>query len=196
VALAGLLVVLPAVAAYQNGPMPGLTGGFGEPTCTMCHQGQPPGPKDGTLSLEAPREFRPGQTYQLRITLTRRNLAVGGFEISARFRARPSAGAQAGTLRPLDPRTQVVTGAKGVQYAQHTQAGSKAVPPGKLTWVIEWRAPDQAPGTVLFHVAANAANGDASPLGDLIYTFEAVSGPARSARSGSLAPAPAPLPAH
>ncbi|HOC17098.1 MAG TPA: hypothetical protein PKK95_02465 [Vicinamibacterales bacterium] len=191
-ALAGLLVALPVVAAYQNGPMPGVTGGFGEPTCTMCHQGPPPGPKDGRLSLEAPREFRPGQTYQLRVTLTRRNLAVGGFEVAARFQTRPAAGAQAGTLRSLDPRTQVVTGAKGVQFAQHTQAGSKAVPPGKMTWVVEWRAPEQAPGNVLFHVAANAASGDASPLGDLIHTLEVVSRPAPAARAGS----PAPVSAH
>lgn len=192
VALAGLLLALPVVSAYQNGPMPGVTGGFGEPTCTMCHQGQPPGPRDGKLVLEAPREYRPGQAYRLRVTLARRNLSAGGFEIAARFQSRPSVGAQAGVLRSLDPRTQVVAGAKGVQFAQHTQAGSKAAPPGTLTWVVEWRAPDEAPGNVVFHVAANAANGDASPLGDLIHTVEVVSRPAPAAPPGL----PDPVPAH
>ncbi len=187
-----LLLALPVLSAYQNGPMPGLTGGFGEPTCTQCHQGQPPGPRDGTLALEAPREYRAGRTYQLRVTLARRNLAVGGFEIAARFQSRPSVGAQAGTLRALDPRTQVVTGEKGVQFAQHTAAGSKIAPPGKLTWVVEWRAPAQAPGNVVFHVAANAANGDASPLGDLIHTVEVVARPL----PGGAYPVPEPAASH
>ncbi len=191
VALAGLLLALPVVSAYQSGPMPGVTGGFGEPSCTMCHQGQAPGPRDGKLSLEAPREYKPGETYQLRVTLVRRNLNVGGFEIAVRFQTRPAAGAQAGTLRALDPRTQVVTGGKGVQYAQHTAAGSKIAPPGKLTWVVEWRAPDQAPGNVVFDVAANAANGDASPLGDVIHTAEVVSRPVAGVPSGLPEPSPA-----
>lgn len=192
VVLAGSLLALPVLAAYQNGPMPGVTGGFGGPTCTMCHQGQPPGPRDGKLSLEAPREFRPGQIYQLRITLARRNLSVGGFEIAARFQSRPAVGAQAGALRSLDPRTQVIVGANGVQFAQHTEAGSRAVPPGTLTWVVEWHAPDEAPGNVVFHVAANTTNGDASPLGDRIHTAEFVSRPAPARTSGF----PDVVPAH
>jgi hypothetical protein len=182
VALGGLLLALPALSAYRGGPLPNVAGGFGDPTCTQCHQGPPPGPREGTLSIEAPREYRPGQIYQLRVTLVRRNLTVGGFEIAARFQSRPSVGAQAGTLRAVDARTQVVAGAKGVQFAQHTAAGSTIAPPGKLTWVVEWRAPDQAPGNVVFHVAANAANGDASPLGDLIHTVEVVARPDLHAR--------------
>ena len=175
-----LLPVSVILSAYQSGPMPGVTGGFGEPTCRMCHQGKPPGIRDGKLTLEAPTGYRAGETYQLRVTLVRRGLQVGGFEIAARFPSRPGAGVQAGTLRAVDPRTQVVTGgAKGVQYAQHTEAGSKVMPPGKLTWVVEWRAPDEPADVVVFHVAANAANGDTSPLGDLVYTAEAVARPAR-----------------
>lgn len=187
--LGGLLLALPVVSAYQGGPMPGVTGGFGEPSCRQCHQGQPPGPRGGQLSLDAPREYTPGATYQLRVTLVRRNLSVGGFELAARFQSRPAVGAQAGTLRALDPRTQVVAGAKGVQFAQHTGAGSTVAPPGRLTWVVEWRAPDEAPGNVVFHLAANVANGDASPLGDLIHTTEVVSRPAAAAR-------PAAVPSH
>jgi hypothetical protein len=172
----GALAAAPILlSAYQGGPVPAVTGGFGEPTCAQCHQGTAPGPRDGKLTLEAPRTYRAGETYQLRVTLVRRNLQVGGFEIAARFQTQPAGGVQAGTLRAVDPRTQIVTGgAKGVQYAQHTDAGSRAAPLGKLAWVVEWRAPDKPTGPVVFHVAANAANGDASPLGDVVHTAQAV----------------------
>ena len=177
-ALAALLLALPLLSAYQGGPVPGVTGGFGEPTCTRCHQGTPPGDRDGQLALEAPETFRAGETYRLRITLVRRGLTVGGFEIAARYLARPARGVQAGTLRALDPRTQVATGGpRSVQYAQHTEAGSKAVPPGKLTWVVEWRAPDDPPGPVVFNLAANASNADSTPLHDTTFTAERVSRP-------------------
>lgn len=36
-----------------------------------------------------------------------------------------------------------------------------------------WRAPEGL-GSVVFHIAANAANGDDSPLDDFIYTREFV----------------------
>jgi hypothetical protein len=40
--------------------------------------------------------------------------------------------------------------------------------PGR--WTFRWTAPADAPGrAVVFHVAANAANDDDSPLGDFIY---------------------------
>lgn len=38
----GLATVLPVVvAAYGDGPEPGNTGGFGEPTCASCHVDAP-----------------------------------------------------------------------------------------------------------------------------------------------------------
>jgi len=41
-----------------------------------------------------------------------------------------------------------------------------------------WQAPAKPPGEVIFHVAANASNGDLSALGDHVYTAEAVVRPA------------------
>ena len=175
-AAAAVLFLLPVILlAFQNGPVPGVTGGFNEPTCGQCHQGKPPG--DRALTVTAPKTYRPGQTYQLRVTLSRKGLEVGGFEVAARYRSGPQLGKQAGDLRAADARTQVVTG-NVVQYAQHTDAGSRAAAPGKLTWVVQWRAPAQSAGEVIFHVAANASNADSSPLGDAIYTAEAVARPA------------------
>ena len=151
-----------------------MTGGFNEPTCGQCHQGKPPA--DRALTIAVPKTYRAGQTYRLRVTLARAGLEIGGFEVAARYRSGPARGSQAGDLRAVDARTQVVTG-NAVQYAQHTEAGSKATAPGTLTWVVEWQAPAPSSGEVVFHAAANASNADLSALGDTIYTTEAVARP-------------------
>lgn len=180
------LAVLPAlfllpviVLAYSSGPLPGMTGGFGEPTCAQCHHGQPPA--DKALSIVAPKTYRAGETYRVRVTLARPGLEVGGFEVAARYRSGAESGSQAGELSAADGRTQIVAG-KGVQYAQHTETGSRARKPGALTWVVVWRAPAKAAGEVIFHAAANASNGDSSALGDTIYTATAVTRPGTGRR--------------
>lgn len=179
-AVAPALLLPVVLVAYQDGPVPGVTGGFGEPTCAQCHKGKPA--DDRALAVAVPKTYRAGQVYRVRVTLARPGLEVGGFEISARYESGAARGKQAGALRTTDARTQVVTGT-GVQYAQHTEAGSRAADGGILSWVLEWQAPARPAGTVIFHVAANASNGDYSPLGDRIYTGERISrqqaGPSR-----------------
>ncbi len=59
-----------------------------------------------------------------------------------------------------------------MSYAEHTRAGSQRRTTGGLAWAVEWLAPAAATGPVVFHVAANAANGDESPLGDFVYLAE------------------------
>ena len=60
----------------------------------------------------------------------------------------------------------------GLEYIQHTVLGSELAEPELATWVFRWTTPD-ADDPVIFHVAANSANGDNSPFGDYIYTAEA-----------------------
>ncbi len=71
--------------------------------------------------------------------------------------------------------------ATGVRYAQHTVEGLEPATASTARWAVEWTAPE-AGGDVVFHVAANAADFDASPLGDRIYMASARAQPA-SARS-------------
>jgi hypothetical protein len=95
-----------------------------------------------------------------------------GFQLAARFARGSAPGTQAGTLEPVDGRTAIVWDTVGhVAYIEHTRTGT-AVADGSAHWVFRWTAPPAtaaAPGAVVFHVAANAANDDDSPLGDLIY---------------------------
>jgi hypothetical protein len=159
-----------ALAGFREGPLPGMTGGFGEPTCHKCHFDQRLGDPAGTLRLTGvPRSYTPGRRYAITVDLARPGLKRGGFELSARF----ASGRQAGALAVAGDRLQIVKSPDGdVQYAQHTLAGSVASPPGALRWSVDWIAPDRR-GSVVFHAAANASDDDASALGDFIYTAAA-----------------------
>ena len=180
VPLALLLSVLSlSVSAFKEGPMPNMTGGFGDPTCQTCHLGNPLNAPGGRLSLSGvPAAFRPAQTYRITVRLEREDLRRGGFEIGARFASGPQAGRQAGTWRTLDRRVQIQPSQDGgLQFAQHTTAGTLAPTHGAVSWTFDWTAPAGMPPPVQFNVAGNAANDDDSPLGDYIYTLERRSAP-------------------
>lgn len=160
--------------AYPYGAPPGTTGGFGEPTCAMCHFGNALNAPAGSLTIEGlPARYTPGQAYRLIIRLRRPQMAVAGFQLSART----AAGAQAGTLAAAADGAESVQvqAAAGIQYAGHTEDGSRTATPGAAEWRVVWTAP--ASGSVTFSAAANAADDDNSPLGDYVYALERRSQP-------------------
>jgi hypothetical protein len=91
-----------------------------------------------------------------------------GFQLSSRFKDN---GAQAGTLGPgpADRERVAVERDGEVQYAGHKQAGSAVGTADAARWTIEWTAPDRG-RPVIFHVAANAADGNETADGDFVYT--------------------------
>lgn len=158
--------------AYPNAPPPGFTGGFGETSCDACHfEAEPNQPPGQVTLLGVPDRFEAGQAYDLTVVLTRPGMARGGFELAARF----ANGDQAGRLAAGDSEAGRVgvTSAYDVQYAHHLLAGTTLVAQDTARWSLVWTAPDGA-GTVHFHVAANAADGDDAVYGDYIYTTTAV----------------------
>jgi hypothetical protein len=74
------------------------------------------------------------------------------------------------------PPVQVLA-AHDVAYAGHTAAGAAQIRGGEARWRVRWRAPAEAAGPVVFHLAANAGNFDDSELGDFVYLASAVSRP-------------------
>ncbi len=137
---------------------------------------------EGSLTLRGiPDTYTAGQSYQITITLTRPTMGRAGFQLAARLAGRERTGHQAGTLQGVDARVQVTTVEDkdtDVQYAQHTVLGSDLSPRDTATWTIEWISPTTG-GGVAFHVAANAANDDASEFGDFIYTQTGRANPPR-----------------
>lgn len=161
---------------YPASPPPAHTGGFGEPTCHSCHFEANLNEPGGTLSLAgAPTAYLPGESYRLEVVLTHGEMVSAGFQLAVRLADGPHAGAQAGELRPLDDRTAItIDGERRVQYLHHTDPGSRLRTPGTTRWSFEWIAPvagaeQDGSGAVVFHLVANAADGDDSPFGDLIY---------------------------
>jgi hypothetical protein len=176
VAALALLAFAPegARGGFPDGAPPGFTGGFGEPTCQQCHFGGTLNEEGGSLSIEGvPDAYRPGGRYRLVLTLRRGDMERGGFQLAARFADGTAAGGQAGSFQVADERVKVVADAQGrVQYAGHARPGVEPTGEGTSVWVLEWAAPAEAAGPVTFHAAANAADGDESPLGDLVYTTQ------------------------
>jgi hypothetical protein len=164
-----------SVSPSRDGPIPGFSGGFGESSCTACHFDGELNEAPGSLVLAGvPDRYRPGEGYALTLTLTRPGIAVGGFQLTARFE---EGGAQAGSLKPAREDGRItVTPDRGVQYAHHLRPGTDPTVRDTARWELVWTAPPSV-GAVLVHAAANAADGDDSQLGDRIYTTVAASRP-------------------
>ena len=173
-ATALVLVALIATAAapgvaYRDGPPPGFSGGFGEPSCDACHFSNELNDREGLLEIGgAPEEFVPGKSYPIRIALGRRGVAVGGFQLTARF---ADDGAQAGTfgVDTAHAGRVAVSTDREIQYAYQRLSGSTPAVTDTFQWVVRWTAPATA-RPVIFHAAANAADGDGSASGDYVYT--------------------------
>jgi hypothetical protein len=100
-------------------------------------------------------------------------MARSGFQLAARFGDGTAKGEQAGDFKVVGDTIQVVPGNDGrVKYVSHTAAGNSPTSAGGCDWKFTWIAPVVAHGRVEFDVAANAADGDDTPVGDHIYTSE------------------------
>ncbi len=158
--------------AHPDFPPLAHTGGFGEPTCRECHQGEALNAPGATLRIEGvPQPWRPGRAYRITVTLRRDSLARAGFELAARFLP---GGGSAGILIPYDSLLTAVDrdSASGLSYAHHTRRGT-AIERALARWTILWTAPLSGTGDIAFNVAAVAANDDNSNLGDVVYTAAA-----------------------
>lgn len=174
--LAGVVAALPALRT-ADGPPPGFSGGFGEPSCAACHFDNDVNAFGGRVLVEGlPDAYEAGKEYVLTVRLEAGGTAVAGFEVTARFSEGASRERNAGILRSLDQRS-AVTDSAGISYLHHTRAGSVATDDTGSSWALQWIAPKEG-GAVTINVAANSGNADSSPLGDLVFTTEVTLPPA------------------
>jgi hypothetical protein len=162
-----------AISAFNpEGPPPGHTGGFGEPTCITCHQGSDLNAFGGRVTIEGlPNEYVQGERYLLTVFLEAEETDLAGFQLAARYRTGGEEGLNAGKIHPVDDRVAISIGTNGLQYVHQTRQGSYMSAPDSTSWSMEWIAPSTG-NSVVFHVAANSGNGDNSPLSDLVYTAD------------------------
>jgi hypothetical protein len=173
------LYLAPRVSGYMDGAPAGFSGGFGEESCHACHFHNALDSGPGRAALAGiPERFEPDETYLVTVTLTRPEMKLGGFQLTARFK---DGGAQAGTLSPApgeEDRVGIVA-QDAVQYASQRRKGTALTEANTAAWRLMWTAP-RADGPVVFHVAANAANGDETAEGDFVHTHSVESTPGSS----------------
>jgi hypothetical protein len=170
--------------AFSYQPPTERTGAPGEGTCAACHSGG--GTFDGSLTIAAPPEYNPGQSYTVTVVLQDPGQSRWGFEL---IPLRRDPGTQdltlAGSLTNLSPLTLIQESLDGRQYISHTSNIQDAGEPdgtfagtadGPVSWSFTWTAPAAGSDTVTFYAAGNAANNNGSAGGgDFVYTASAVS---------------------
>ncbi|TVP77481.1 MAG: hypothetical protein EA352_03580 [Gemmatimonadales bacterium] len=171
----GVAVRGPLVAAHSTGAVPEHTGGFGEPDCSFCHFDGELDQEPGTFELAGLPEdgWVPGREYELVLTLSHPDLVLAGFQLAVRFASGELEGEQAGDLAAgRGQQTETPTRSR-VRYLGHTAEGTEPDRDGERSWSFRWTAPEEVgAGPVRFNASGNAADGDGSEFGDLVYTLE------------------------
>jgi|GEM_PF-1037547 len=167
---AGLIVVffMPnPVFGFSGGPPNGLTGAPGEDTCVSCHADFPLNTGPGTLEIDAPVMFEPGETYEITVTLTQEGQSRWGFEFSP---------LEFGECTITDE-TMTQLGTEGDNtYVKQTAAGTFPGSGGPVSWSFDWTAPSEPVSSITVYASGNAADGDGSTGGDFIYTSSMILG--------------------
>jgi uncharacterized repeat protein (TIGR01451 family) len=159
------------VHAFSSGPPAGYTGAPGEEpeACAECHV--PADAGTGNISINAPQNYVPGQTYSITVTHNNATDATRlrwGFELTAL----DTGDEKAGNLQSTDVFTQVLDNqgpGSSRQYIEHTSLGTFVGQQHTASWTFNWTAPPTDVGTVYFYAAGNQANNDNNTSGDYIY---------------------------
>jgi hypothetical protein len=112
-----------------------------------------------------PARARPGARYRAALTIDAPEIRAAAFLIRAEC-----AGVPSGRFAPLDDRTEAVGAAIRSTAAGLARSSREA------RWNFRWTAPSACRAGVVFFIAANVADDDASPFGDEIYLDAVVVG--------------------
>ena len=157
------------IFGYSSGPPDGRTGSpaDGLQTCNDigCHNNYALNSGSAAFSISAPGNYTLGETLSISISFGNSSTLKHGFELSAL----DANNNYAGTFSSVDSNTQTSNG----NYIKHTSAGSSQS--GNASWNVQWTAPTDGQGVVIFYAAGNEANGDGTNQSDYIYTTTAQS---------------------
>ncbi len=184
-----LLLAPLALYATSNGGPWGRTGAFGEASCESsgCHRNEPLGPGRGTVTIDV-GPYVPGEKQRVRVTINDTAASAWGYQLSARLARNTQQ--QAGTFSiaqvggtedsfswihcasgSLPP-----CGSGEIQYVTHTSVGTRlGGRSGFATFFVDWTAPSDNVGDVVFGAAGLAGDGDQGTNGDRTYTTTVVS---------------------
>lgn len=167
-AISSTLLLCIVSFGYPESPPPAHTGGFGEPTCHFCHFDHEMNSPEGELLLRGLKaQYQPGSSYEVEVVLVRAAMEQAGVQLSARYATGEREGQQAGVFEVVDERL-AVDEESNVQYLRQSRSGTQLSATDSAFWQFRWHAPE-IEQEVVFHLVANAANGDDSEFGDHIY---------------------------
>lgn len=152
----------------KNGSQGGYTGSAGDNgnTCLSCHSGTLK-QEDGWITSDIPLTgFIPGQSYTITLSATDPDAQRFGFELTAEDVTGTKMG---GFSLTNASETKLIAGGKSVT---HTSSGTTASGNSK-TWNFNWKAPESGISEVTFYASVNAANGNNTSSGDIIYEAKA-----------------------
>lgn len=158
------------VFAFPDGPEPEFTGGKGFADCSSCHFAGPPKSDASGIQLHGLAEqMVPGELYRFTVEVNDPEQRVGGFQLAIRDL---TTGESVGELKHGDGLR--IFAYKGVDFLSHSepQNSQQQGQVQRVYWEFEWRA--EPAEELEFSVAAVAADGDDSSLGDNVYTFSRI----------------------
>jgi hypothetical protein len=165
-----ILVVAGATALPQRGGAPskragapddgdGTEGNSGTCADVGCHNSFALNTGGGSVSVEAPAFYVPGDTILINVRVDHASASVFGFQITAR----DASGAPAGEWIP-DSETRITIG--NVYYLTHVEATPTQ------EWDVRWVGPSAEAGDIVFYAAGNGSNGNFNASGDYVYTTQ------------------------
>lgn len=197
--MAAVCLTTASLAAKPNGVEArlGVTGGPfpGEQSCgrAQCHNVEPnSGPGGVFMSVNgAPMDdykYIPNETIEVLVRVADPSQGRWGYQITARPESDGCVNAgkfqqvPGSIVRASDE--AIGSCGAGLEFGIHAFA---AAGPNEATFTINWTAPSEDIGPIIFAAAGNAANGNGEKTGDNVYTT--------TARVEAPAPEPLPMPA-
>ena len=177
-----MLAAATAFATSSGGPIKrtgaAIDGGL---TCLQCHnQFAPPVNQGAGRVLVSVNAYTPGSTYSLNVQVVDPSAIRWGFQLTAR--AAGDETRQAGAFTPSDT-IRVLCDPVGeapcngaLEFATHRETSTGGGVRGQRTFVVQWTAPSQDVGPVIFYAAGLAADGDGLGSGSRTYTTSAKAG--------------------
>jgi hypothetical protein len=156
--------------AFSAGPPAGHTGAPGEQTCVVCHSSFGLNSGTGTVTINTPSSYQPGQTYMITVQdqTSDQTRKRWGFQMTVLT----GSNAKAGQLQSTSLTNLLTNDGPGFSrdYIEHNVQGTFEGQTGGASWTFPWVAPATDVGPVTFYVATNMANGDHTQFGDFIFT--------------------------
>lgn len=159
--------------AYPDGAPWGAAIATAAEHCATCHFDGEPVHDSPLLRIEGlPEHPAPGKAYELTIHFDDPAAVAAGFQLIAE-----AGDDQAGSITSVEANLEFIDSA--IRSTVPKKNG------GAVAWTVKWQAPSIIRRAIHFFVAAAAANGDQSPLGDTIHFASSfLPPPAAGSRSG------------